>query len=199
MFAEGFPEELKIIVDRAERRLPRQTGAALRMSNDKITCHLRGKPILFPYRVYFPEQRALVLLGLSETEKMAIDCIYTRHCDGRVRQKHIAALLSSKLPFWTIPYVFKCCDDYVIEILQLIYDKLTMKDTVEFRRFCQDNRRSFYSSYHRMVSYWNAYYRHEHERLEDYVGWKLFSECLGATRAMDKFNYLKTIAEVPLA
>jgi hypothetical protein len=104
-----------------------------------------------------------------------------------VREKHIAALLAEKaenLPDWAIPYIIKVCDEYVVEILQVVYDNLKDRNTDKFKNFCAENEVAFCKSYNRMISYWNEFYRKDCCRYKDYVGRKLFIECFGARCTM---------------
>jgi hypothetical protein len=134
-----------------------------------------------------PENKAIN--KLNDTEKLILHCIYSRSCDGYARQKHIKALLSADFLNWTIPYIVKVCDEYVIEILQMVYDNLKDKNTEVFKDFCYDDRKSFCRSYSRMHSYWNEYYRSDYYKFEEYIGYKLFVECFGAKRIMNCINW----------
>ena len=116
---------------------------------------------------------------------MILHCIFTRSCDGFVRERHIKALLSEDFTEWAIPYIFKVCDEYVVEILQTVYDNLKDRNTDNFKNFCANNHASFCRSYNRMISYWNEFYRNNCYRYEDYVGRKLFIKCFGAKRTMN--------------
>jgi len=93
--------------------------------------------------------------------------------------------LSVDFPDWSIPYIVKVCDEYVIEILQLVYEELKGKDTEAIKYFCKNNRQAFCKSYNRMISYWNEFYRNDCYRYENYIGSKLFIECFGAKRTMN--------------
>ncbi|MCL2816900.1 MAG: hypothetical protein FWD39_00745 [Clostridiales bacterium] len=128
---------------------------------------------------------------MSATEKTILHCIYSRSCDGYIREKHVRALLSEEFPAWAIPYIVKVCDEYILEILQVVYENLKERNTDEIKRFCAANREVFCKSYDRMTSYWNEYYRtwneyygHDCYELKNYAGRKLFVECFGATRPM---------------
>ena len=123
---------------------------------------------------------------LSEQQKMILHCIYSRHCDGFVRKKHLNALLLMDFEDWAIPYIVKVCDEYVVEIVEMTYEILKEKDTTSIRRFCIENMHAFCKSYSRMTSYWNEYYRDEYKNFHQYIGWKLFIECFGYSRAMER-------------
>ena len=44
--------------------------------------------------------------------------------------------------------------------LELIYGRLAQRDTKWYRQLFSFNPRALLSGYNRMISYWNAYYRH---------------------------------------
>ena len=115
--------------------------------------------ILFPYRLYAVEIEDSALLKLELTERIVLHCIYSRSCNGFVREKHITALLKENLPDWAIPYIIKVCDEYVVEILQVVYDNIKNRNTDKYKSFCSEDQLAFCKSYTRMISYWNEFYR----------------------------------------
>jgi len=135
--------------------------------------------------MYLLEMDNDLVLKMNDAERLILHCIYSRNCDGYVRQKHVKELLSTNIPEWVIPYIVKVCDEYVVEILQMVYEKLEGKNTDVIRQFCANNKKIFCRSYNRMISYWNEFYREDCYRFDDYVGRKLFIECFGATRTMN--------------
>jgi hypothetical protein len=62
----------------------------------------RGVVLALPYRVYFPELSGEQVRGLTSTQRQVVHCLYVRHHDGYVRQRHLEALLalSSGLACW---------------------------------------------------------------------------------------------------
>ncbi len=187
MFIDGFPSNLKETVQKVTEQIPVKTYNNIKVceTDEKITYLLGGQSISFPYRVYYHEMEDDVFEKMSSKEKMIISCIYSRSCDGFVREKHVKNLLSAELPEWVVPYIFKVCDEYVIEILQIVYDHLKNKNTESIKQFCADNPISFCKSYNRMISYWNEFYRCDCYRYKNYIGRKLFIECFGASRTMN--------------
>ena len=187
MFIDGFPSCLIETVQKLTGQIPLKTYNNVNVyeTEEKITYSLSGQSIHFPYRIYIQEMENEVFLKMSDKQKMIIGCIYSRSCDGFVREKHIRNLLSMDYPEWVIPYIFKVCDEYVVEILQIVYDNLKDKNTESIKQFCANNRNSFCKSYNRMISYWNEFYRHDCYRYENYIGRKLFIECFGASRTMN--------------
>ena len=189
MFHNGFPFVNDVVVGRVIATIPLENHGNCkgRVTDEEISYFWGQTRISFPYRIYALEVKDAVFSKMDYIEKMILHCIYTRSCDGYVRERHIKALLSGNYPEWAIPYIIKVCDEYVVELLQIVYDSLRGKNTDEFIKFCAENHAAFCKSYSRMISYWNAYYRkwddyHKHEcyDFENYVGRKLFTECFGA-------------------
>ncbi|WP_162921657.1 hypothetical protein [Listeria costaricensis] len=109
--------------------------------------------------------------------------IFSRSYDGFVRQKHLHVLTTTDFPEWAraIPYIVKICDEYVVEILQMVYQDWARRDTTLLKKFCATSQSVCYRSYQRMVSYWNEYYRNDCFKFQKYVGRKLFMEYFGMT------------------
>ena len=145
-----------------------------------------GQLIKFAYRNYYMDIADSYIDTLTEQQKMILHCIYSRNCDGYVRQKHMKSLLSMDYEEWAIPYIVKICDEYVVEIVEMTYDILKDQDTALFRSFCIENKKELCKSYSRMTSYWNEYYRQRYSDFQQYVGTKLFEECFGYSKLMER-------------
>ena len=146
-----------------------------------------GEQVDFPYiyRLYITDELGVPENELTETQKSIYHCIFTRSCDGYVREKHAAALLDTEnMPYWAVPYIFRLCGEYVLEIIEMIYKKLSVRDNSDFKRFCAKNPFTFVYYYDRMISYWNEYYRGRFPDIRVYAGYRLFTECFGYTRSL---------------
>ena len=146
-----------------------------------------GTRISFPDRVYCLDDDD-VYLGLSDIGKLIYDCIYTRHCDGRVREKHIRNILAVDYPEWCFPYIMKLSSEYVVEITSVIYDALKERENIDLWLFSKNNPKMLQRAYRRMVSYWNEFYRKDCPKFENYVGRKLFWECLAVRTNFEKIH-----------
>jgi hypothetical protein len=60
--------------------------------------------LTIPYRIYNSEVPTDFVASLSLTRQMMLHCLFTRHHDGVVRQRHVAWLLGAEEP-WIVPYV----------------------------------------------------------------------------------------------
>lgn len=133
--------------------------------------------VRFPYRIYDPEPKETDMEKLDKYRKLNLFCMYTRSNNGYIREKYVRKILESDFEEWCIPYIVKLCDEYVIEILECIYEVLKDRDNSDIREFCRQNNEAVRKSYSRMVSYWNEYYRKDYPDINKYVGVRLFKEC----------------------
>ncbi|WP_199726072.1 hypothetical protein [Leptotrichia sp. OH3620_COT-345] len=146
---------------------------------------LSGEEIFFPYRIYYVDVYKGIP-SLTFEQRMIYHCIFSRSCDGFVREKHIKSIFNEDYPDWVIPYIFKISDEYVVEILEIIYSKLKNENTDKIKKFCRLNLNLFLYSYDRMISYWNEFYRKRYPDYKKYVGRELYNKCFGYTKNMKK-------------
>lgn len=50
---------------------------------------LDGSSVTFPYRVYYIDDENIYNKLTSREEKLIYDCIFSRSCNGYVREKHL--------------------------------------------------------------------------------------------------------------
>ncbi len=155
---------------------------------EKIYDLSNDETVIVPYRLYFEdtlteeqEQK------LTTTQKDIYHCIFTLCYDGHIREKHIIALLENdNIAEWVYPFILKNSSEYVVEILTTIYNKLKDKDNTLLKEFCKNNLQVFLYCHARMISYWDYFYRKDCYRYENYIGKKLFEECFGYSKRMEK-------------
>lgn len=188
MFQHGFPIELCEDVSKVVSLIPTETynNVFIGVSKEKIEYLLHGAKIEFPYRIYFLDVSDETLNKLTFHQQMVLHCIFSRSCNGFVRQRHIRALLLMEYEDWAIPYIVKVCDEYVVEILEMTYTIVKEQNTECFKKFCLENNKLLCKSYARMTSYWNEFYRDTHNQFHKYIGRKLFRECFGYSRALER-------------
>ena len=145
---------------------------------------LSGEKVTIPYRIYIDESD--IPSTLTARQKLIYHCIFSRCYNGYVRQKQIEALLDSDPPKWAMPFIIKICDEYVMEILETVYQKLQGRNCETYKTLCQINFDYFKSGHCRMISYWNEYYRYDCYRYKDYIGKKLYQECFGYNKTGQK-------------
>ena len=179
---KAFPAECREDVAEVCNRLPGESyfRQKLLYCKEQTTWALSsGGSIQIPYRVYISDCLDGMEEKLTTRQQIIYHCIFSRSYDGYVREKHIKALLEQSLPEWAMPYIIKICDEYVVEILQLVYDRLSNADCSQYRALCSLNFDSVRLGHCRMISYWAEYYRSEWYRFRDYIGKKLYAECFG--------------------
>ena len=128
-----------------------------------------GGLVAIPQRIYNHEPRSF--RALSETQQLMFHCVYSRHHDGFVRQKHLRALLESRED-WVSPFVVRLIGEYVLPIVQDIHAAIATSSVQRERlaRFASENPLFMELTRQRAVSYWNAYYRHDYPHAIDYPG-----------------------------
>lgn len=135
---------------------------------------VNGEPVDIPYRIYNPVPPSDLAPGGSQVA-VAIDCLYTRHHDGFVRQKSLQQVIASDQT-WTIPFVVQLLGEYVIEICEDIrrYAETDLPRRPEMVRglksFAADNPDFIVLTQQRATSYWDAYYRRLHLHRDTYPG-----------------------------
>lgn len=191
VFENAFPIELYNDVSKVIKIIPTQTynNVLIGVSKERIVYLLNDATIEIPYRIYFLDVSDEILNKLTFHQQIILHCIYSRSCDGFVRQRHLRSLLLIEYEDWAIPYIVKVCDEYVVEILEMTYTILKEQNTECFEKFCHENDKLICKSYARMISYWNEFYRNKYPLFHKYIGRKLFKECFGYSRTLERrFN-----------
>lgn len=190
MFEDGFPSRLRDDVAKVAEQILKITYRNVKfpISEQSIQYSVNGVVINFPYRIYITNITPDVLNKLSLQQQMIAHCIYSRSCNGFVRQEHLQSLLMMDYEDWAVPYIVKVCDEYVVEILDMTYNLIRLQDTEIIKKFCLENVQLFCKSYARMISYWNEFYRDRCYLFHKYIGKKLFKECFGYTRALERLK-----------
>lgn len=133
-----------------------------------------GERVEIPYRIYNPVPPTNLAPEGSQVA-VAIDCLYTRHNDGFVRQRALQRVLASD-ETWTIPFVLQLLGEYVIEICEDIHRFAETElphrpDMVRaLHSFVADNPDFVVLTRHRATSYWACYYRRPHLYRDTYPG-----------------------------
>lgn len=186
MFEKAFPIELRNDVYVVCQKCLSKTLHIKQSEQQSYWTLPDYQVIQFPYRIYYLDENEDIEKDLTDTQQIIYHCLFSRSSDGFVREKHIHSLLSLDLPIWAIPYILKVCDEYVVEILEFIYLVLKDQDTIKYKQIIDNNLSQFIYGYHRMISYWNEFYRNRCYSYHEYVGYKLYKECFGYTRSMEK-------------
>ncbi|EWM13456.1 hypothetical protein [Kutzneria sp. 744] len=122
-----------------------------------------GETVAIPDRLYHVEPTPAAESGLTATQRLILDCLYTRNNDGWVRQRRLATLLDSTEPF-VAPFVLKLVGEYVLEIVRTIEDAAPGP----YPDFAARNPAFVGLTMARVISYWNEYYRRSYRGYRDY-------------------------------
>ncbi|MFJ4767470.1 hypothetical protein [Streptomyces diastaticus] len=134
-----------------------------------------GETVTIPSRIYHAEPDAAVMRSLTGTQQVILRCLYSRHCDGRVRQRHLEQAVRLD-EAWGVPFVVQLAGEYVVEILETIgrgLPALGVPDSVQrglYGEFIVRNPAFFARMERRMVSYWSCYYRWKYPEFGMYPG-----------------------------
>ncbi|MFD7705383.1 hypothetical protein [Streptomyces caelestis] len=136
---------------------------------------IQGETVAIPSRIYNEEPGAHFECSLTGTQQLILHCLYSRHSDGRVRQRHLEQIVASGEP-WVVPFVLQLAGEYVLEILDVIgrgLVGLTVPSSAQRRlygEFIARNPAFFARTERRVVSYWSCYYRWEYTVFGTYPG-----------------------------
>ena len=195
-FPRSYREDVTYVCNRLSRKPINRdsllcTANVLYSKEGSVWNVLSNETINIPYRVYLFD-------GVEDPEKcftplqqIIYHCIFSRSYNGYVRETHIKALLESELPEWAMLYVIKICDEYVLEILQTVYQSLHTRNCEAYRSLCAQNFENIRLGHTRMISYWNEFYRRICYRYKDYIGKRLYSECFGYRKTGQKSIQIK--------
>ncbi|MFI9462518.1 hypothetical protein [Streptomyces xiamenensis] len=167
----AFPSRLAADVRSALSVLPAATFSPV----EPFAVDVRGESVTIPSRIYPDEPHAGAEGSLSGTQQMILHCLYSRHGDGRVRQRHLERVLESGEP-WVAPFVVRLAGEYVVEILEAIHRRLPGLDVPGssqrrlYGEFIARNPAYFARTERRVVSYWSCYYRWKYPVFGTYPG-----------------------------
>ena len=127
--------------------------------------------LTIPERIYFSESTSE---NLTTTQKHILDCIFTRHHNGFIRQKHLRNLLFCT-DYWITPFCFRLLGEYVKDILSDVNVHIE-NNTESYIRFIAENNVFYNRTKSQMISYWDCYYRKEYSNFKLYIGFQIFSD-----------------------
>jgi hypothetical protein len=169
MLCRSFPEHVEADARAVLASLPDSPYPPTGSIGLVLVC---GEAVAIPHRFYSPEPGRMRTDGSLSSKVLA--CIYTRHNDGIVRQRHLERLLSARED-WVAPFVVQLLGEYVIEILDVMAARLGELQREPYTRFVAENREFMRLTRERMISYWDCYYRLRYPLLSDYVGTKVLA------------------------
>lgn len=136
---------------------------------------VQGETVAIPSRIYNEQPSADSERPLTGTQQLILHCLYSRHSDGRVRQRHLEQIVASGEP-WVVPFVVQLAGEYVLEIIEAIgrgLPGLAVPGSAQRRvygEFIALNPAFFARTERRVVSYWSCYYRWKYGAFGVYPG-----------------------------
>ncbi|MFJ2633311.1 hypothetical protein ACIO6U_15395 [Streptomyces sp. NPDC087422] len=134
----------------------------------EVEVEVQGETVAIPSRIYNDEPGVGSDGQLSGTQQVILHCLYSRHHDGLVRQRHLERIVASDEP-WVVPFVVQLAGEYVLEIIEAIGRGLPgLADPGSVQRraygeFIARNAAFFARTERRVVSYWSCYYRWKYQ------------------------------------
>jgi hypothetical protein len=127
-----------------------------------------GELLQIPYRIYHPEPEDSAMALLTQAQRDIVACLYTRHHDGHVRQRHLSKMIH--LPTeWAPPFVLQLLGEYVGEIHLDIEANISRLEQPSYVAFACDNPKFIELTCQRIVSYWDCYFRRRNVKLQDHT------------------------------
>ncbi|MGW2331547.1 hypothetical protein ACWC5C_38155 [Streptomyces sp. NPDC001700] len=134
-----------------------------------------GETVSIPSRIYNDEPSADAEHQLTATQLRIPHCLYSRHSDGMIRQRHLEQIVRSGEPS-VVPFVVQLVGEYVVEILDAIRSGIANVATPRsaqrllYGEFIARNPSFFARTERRVVSYWSRYHRREYPAFGAYPG-----------------------------
>ncbi|MCP4536280.1 MAG: hypothetical protein GY832_03965 [Chloroflexi bacterium] len=169
LLKSAFPSSIEKEVDNVISKLT--WGARLRPSGS-FRVMVEGESLEIPSRGYWAKTNLQVVRNFPSLEAEIARCLYTRHHDGYVRERCLRDIIVSNNS-WIPAYVTRLLGEYVVEILLVIEQHLDKIDPGVYKGFLSANPEFYEKTKHRVISYWNCYYRQQWPRRDDYVGFRI--------------------------
>ena len=117
-----------------------------------------GRILSIPARIYLDKDQIMNIKKLTHIQKEIAYCFFTRHHDGFVRERCLKEIINSNNSF-VIPYVIQLLGEYVIEIIDVIYQNRNKINQNNFVSYIKENPKHYEITKQRVYSYWNCNYR----------------------------------------
>jgi hypothetical protein len=149
-----FPASLKSDVDAVLAAMPPSLGYE-RVNGPRVS--IKGERIELLSRLYSPEPPDDVTRQLNDRQRLILSCLYSRHHDGYVRERHLPRLQGDDP--WLPHFVLQLVGEYVIEICQVALDQLDAIPRASYETFAAENGEFVALVRQRIVSYARQYHR----------------------------------------
>jgi hypothetical protein len=150
----AFPAGLKSDVDAVLTAMPPSLGHE-RVGGPQVS--IEGERIEVLSRLYSPEPPDDATRGLSDRQRLILSCLYSRHHDGYVRERHLLGLQGDEA--WVPHFILQLVGEYVVEICQAALDRVDAIPRASYEAFAAENEEFVALIRRRIVSYAREYHR----------------------------------------
>jgi hypothetical protein len=166
----AFPKELKEEIKAIFKIITLKTKS---YNGEAFDVFINNEIIHIPERIYHEDLEANVEIALSQIQKHILDCFFTRHHNGYIRQKRLNNIFTSRIIYnWSIPYIVRLMGEYVVEIIDDINTNIQLIDKIALQEFIRTNQKFILTTEGRIASYWGEFYKLEYAK-DKYVGFKV--------------------------
>jgi len=178
---QAFPQELEDALTSLFTKFEIETK---RVAIGEEIVVLGNETVRIPSRIYWTPPTSLTSFKLTSLEKDLLNCIFTRHSNGFVRQEALKNIINSN-NYWVTPFILLLAGEYVLAILEDIYSCFDEITPSALSTFILQNPIFYNRIKARIQSYWNCYYRIQFpEKIEHikvsqdkrYVGFRLIDK-----------------------
>ncbi len=166
---KAFPPDLVLSLGPISDRLMAPSNLD---PSDVFAVIVASGPIEIPYRIYVEPLTPQEIDHLPEKIRGAVACWFSRHHNGRIREDFLRSITAYDSD-WIIGYVLPLSGEYVLPILELIWDRRDRFDISVLRSWLKNNDSFYHTVRRRVVSYWNCYHRPGNPDFRKYVGGRL--------------------------
>jgi hypothetical protein len=160
IIASCFPQSLWADVRRVTTIMPAYRHSPLVVNQNpagrlvpvKVT--IEGEAVNVLNRTYSGEPAGELVASLSTRQRLIYDCVYARHWDGFVRERHVEGLLAGAEP-WIPTFVLELLGEYVIEIAQMIDKAADVIPRDAYQRYAVGNPAYLKRICKKIVSYYH--------------------------------------------
>ncbi|QQO10349.1 hypothetical protein [Breznakiella homolactica] len=179
----SFPKELEIDVENVIKILPFDKNIVMGsnginyikndlINDENINVAVNDEIINIPYRIYFNKVEDIG--RLTKIQKTILNCIYSRHFNGYIRQENVEKLITES-NYWVIPYFVQLFGEYIPEIYPII-DKHIDRNVSSYLKFINQNKKYWEMTTQRMTSYWSEFNRGKCYYYRKYIGKKIIGK-----------------------
>jgi hypothetical protein len=180
-FPPGLGEDVRQLIGRWPNEMVKYASHAVTedlVQGRRITPLLvEDQEIRIPYRIYLEDLGIFGDVWANDRQALIYHCLFTRHCDGFVRQRHLKHIIESSEP-WTVPYVVSLLGEYVVEVVVDVCNALPEAHTARgnaYADFVNKNADFLDLVQQRVRSYWACYCNDSYPDIETYPGQQAMS------------------------